>query len=92
MQTILARVCAIVMPLSFGKGVMTSLGSTLLRAFFMVHTVTRYTQPTADEVRGALNRIIASDPLRRSAQLVAFLRFVVEAKLRGDGHLMRNMQ
>jgi hypothetical protein len=78
------------MPLSFGKGVMTSLGpNALVRAFFMVHTVTGYAQPTADEVRGALNRIIASDPLRRSAQLVAFLRFVVEAKLRGDGHLIK---
>jgi TolB-like protein len=40
--------------------------------------------PTAVEVRAALDQIIASDDFRRSAQLAAFLRFVVEATLRGE--------
>jgi len=40
-------------------------------------------RPTADEVRAALDRIAASDAFRACPQLVAFLRYVVEATLRG---------
>jgi hypothetical protein len=39
--------------------------------------------PTADEVRAALERIVASSGFRRSPQLIAFLRFVVESVLGG---------
>ena len=39
----------------------------------------------AQEVRAALERVLASEAFRGSAQLVAFLRFVVEAALRGEG-------
>ena len=45
--------------------------------------------PTHDEVHAALNRVIASEALRGSPQLIAFLRFVVEATLRGEGHLIK---
>jgi hypothetical protein len=38
---------------------------------------------TADEVRATLDRIAASEAFRASPQLVAFLRYVVEATLRG---------
>src|SRR5262249_7825052 len=41
--------------------------------------------PTYDEVRAALERVVASDMLRHSPQLAAFLRFIVEATLRGEG-------
>lgn len=40
-------------------------------------------RPTADEVRAALDRIAASDAFRACPQLIAFLRYVVEATLRG---------
>jgi tetratricopeptide (TPR) repeat protein len=36
------------------------------------------------DIRAALDRVVASDLLRASPQLAAFLRFVVEATLRGD--------
>jgi len=39
--------------------------------------------PTPDEVRAALDRIVASDVFRASPQLAAFLRFVVDAALQG---------
>jgi TolB-like protein len=42
-------------------------------------------EPARDEVRAALDRIIASDMLRHSPQLIAFLRFVVETTLCGGG-------
>jgi len=45
---------------------------------------TRPGSPTNDEVRTALNRVIASEALRGSPQLIAFLRFVVEATLGGE--------
>src|SRR5262249_45355136 len=45
------------------------------------------TDPTNDEVRAALNRV--SEALRSSPQLIAFLRFVVEASLRGESHLIK---
>src|SRR5262245_9347654 len=41
--------------------------------------------PTCDEVHAALNRVVASDMFRHSPQLVAFLRFIVERTLRGEG-------
>src|SRR5437763_5295126 len=40
-------------------------------------------RPTTDEIRAALDRIAASEEFRASPQLVAFLRYVVEATLRG---------
>jgi tetratricopeptide (TPR) repeat protein len=41
-------------------------------------------KPSAAEIRGALARLIASDALRASPQLSAFLTFVVDAELRGE--------
>jgi tetratricopeptide (TPR) repeat protein len=41
-------------------------------------------RPSAQEVRAALERVVASEVMRSSPQLTAFLRFVVEAVL--DGH------
>ena len=40
--------------------------------------------PNPDEVRGAVERLVASDSLRASPQLAAFLSFVAEAMLRGE--------
>src|SRR5262245_20399250 len=40
-------------------------------------------RPAAEEVRAALERIAASDAFRACPQLIAFLRYVVEATLRG---------
>ena len=40
-------------------------------------------RPNADEIRAALERMAASEAFRGSPQLVAFLRYVVEATLRG---------
>ncbi|MGC1467507.1 MAG: hypothetical protein WA792_17450 [Pseudolabrys sp.] len=45
--------------------------------------------PTADDVRAALNSVLASDVLRNSPQLAAFLRFVVEAVLHGNGERIK---
>src|SRR5688572_1791651 len=39
--------------------------------------------PNADEIRAALEHMAASEAFRGSPQLVAFLRYVVEARLRG---------
>src|SRR4051812_29316764 len=39
--------------------------------------------PTVDDVRAALDRIAASEAFRACPQLVAFLRYVVEATLSG---------
>ena len=41
-------------------------------------------RPTMEEVRAALDRIAASEVFCACPQLVAFLRYVVEATLRGD--------
>jgi len=41
--------------------------------------------PSGAEIHAALERIVASDMFRMSPQLAAFLRFVVEATLRGEG-------
>ena len=40
--------------------------------------------PSAAEVRAALDRLVAGGIFRRSTQLAAFLRFVVETTLRGE--------
>ena len=42
------------------------------------------TDPTPDEVRAALERMADNDGFRNSPQLAAFLRFTVEAVLRGE--------
>ncbi len=41
-------------------------------------------QPAPAAVRAALERVLASEPFRGSPQLATFLRFVVEAVLRGE--------
>jgi len=41
-------------------------------------------EPSAQEIRAALERVAASDVMRASPQLAAFLRFVVEAVLDGN--------
>lgn len=45
--------------------------------------------PSPDEVRAELERILASEPFRASAQLRAFLRYIVEATLNGEGARIR---
>src|SRR3954471_8992798 len=40
--------------------------------------------PNADEVRAVLGHMATSEAFRGSPQLVAFLRYVVEATLRGE--------
>jgi hypothetical protein len=42
-------------------------------------------EPRADEIRAAVERIVASDMLRNSPQLIAILRFIVERTLCGQG-------
>lgn len=46
-------------------------------------------QPAVDEIRAALDKIAASEVLRHSPQLIAFLRFVVEAALRGESERIK---
>src|SRR5262249_49313826 len=41
-------------------------------------------RPSAQEIRAALERVAASEVMRSSPQLTAFLRFVVEAVLEGN--------
>src|SRR5215470_10140557 len=41
-------------------------------------------RPSAREIRAALERVLASDVMRSSPQLAAFLRFVVDAVLEGN--------
>jgi tetratricopeptide (TPR) repeat protein/TolB-like protein len=45
--------------------------------------------PSVTEIRAALERVLASDMFRVSPQLVAFLRFVVEATLGGEGERIK---
>jgi len=45
--------------------------------------------PTNDEIRAALDRVIASEALQNSPHLIAFLRFVVDATLRGESHQIK---
>ena len=51
--------------------------------------VERGPMPSADEVRAELERIVASEPFRPSAQLQVFLRFVVESTLKGEAERIR---
>jgi hypothetical protein len=46
--------------------------------------------PTAEEIRAAVERIVVSSPFRRSPQLVAFLRFVVESALDGKADYIKS--
>jgi len=46
-------------------------------------------RPSADEIRGALGRMAASEAFRASPQLISFLRYVVEATLRGEQHRIK---
>src|SRR5215471_9929483 len=50
----------------------------------MNHEGTGGGRPGAQEIRAALERVVASDVMRSSPQLTAFLRFVVEAVLEGN--------
>jgi len=45
--------------------------------------------PDPDEVRGALERVIASEELRASPQFVAFLGFVVDTVQRGEANRIK---
>jgi TolB-like protein len=45
--------------------------------------------PGPDEVRSALERIVASEALRASPQLAMFLSFVVETELRGESNRIK---
>ena len=64
-------------------------GLILVDAFFRANGIVGWMatrEPSAEEVRTAVDRVIASGALFGSAQLIAFLRFVVEATLRGEAH------
>jgi TolB-like protein len=45
--------------------------------------------PAVGEIRAALDKITGSEVFRPSPQLIAFLRFVVEATLRGEGERIK---
>jgi PAS domain S-box-containing protein len=45
--------------------------------------------PSEEELRAALDRIVASQAFRTSPQLAAFLRFVIEATLRGEAERIK---
>ena len=45
---------------------------------------------TAEEIRAVLERIVVSSSFRRSPQLVAFLRFVVELTLGGNAKYIKS--
>jgi hypothetical protein len=46
--------------------------------------------PTAAEMRAAVEHIVVSSPFRRSPQLVAFLRFVVDLTLAGKAECIKS--
>jgi len=46
-------------------------------------------EPALDEIRVALDKITGSEVFRHSPQLIAFLRFVVEAALRGESERIK---
>jgi hypothetical protein len=46
--------------------------------------------PTEEEIRVAVEHIVLSSPFRRSPQLVAFIRFVVEAALGGKAEYIKS--
>lgn len=45
--------------------------------------------PARGEIRAALDQITESEVFRHSPQLIAFLRFVVEAALRGESERIK---
>src|ERR1700733_15811523 len=45
---------------------------------------------TAEEIRAAVERVVTSSSFRRSPQLVAFLRFVVESVLGGKAGYIKS--
>ena len=47
-------------------------------------------EPTAAEIRSAVDRIVASPGFRYSPQLVSFLRYVVESTLTGKAHALKS--
>src|SRR5947207_5631177 len=47
------------------------------------------TRPTNDEIRAAIDRVIGSEALRSSPQLIAFLRFVGRGDVAGELHLIK---
>src|SRR5215469_5886659 len=49
----------------------------------------RETTPCADEIRAALEHMAGSEAFRGSPQLVSFLRYVVEATLRGTSERIK---
>jgi TolB-like protein len=54
------------------------------RSVYMNQEFTGAGRPSAQEIRAALERVVASEVMRSSPQLTAFLRFVVEAVLEGS--------
>jgi PAS domain S-box-containing protein len=54
------------------------------RAFASVAENEARKDPSGTEIRAALERMVASESFRTCPQLSAFLRFVIEAKLRGE--------
>jgi len=54
-----------------------------------IETQARPDTPSAAEVRAQVERMAVSDVFRTSPQLVAFLRFCVEAVLNGDGQRLK---
>jgi hypothetical protein len=46
-------------------------------------------EPGLGEVKAALDKITGSEIFRHSPQLIAFLRFVVEAALRGESERIK---
>src|ERR1700749_939292 len=45
--------------------------------------------PAPDEMRAAIERMVGGEPFSRSPQLGAFLRFVVDATLRGNANRIK---
>jgi hypothetical protein len=56
----------------------------------MTITNDRNDVPTAEEIRAAVERIVVSSPFRRSPQLIAFLRFIVELALCGKAKYIKS--
>ena len=70
--------------LAFMKMAEGSGGQPPRKAFFRRPWISPGGDPRPEEIRAALDRVVASDVLRHSPQLVAVLRFIVEATLRGE--------
>jgi len=54
------------------------------RAFASVAENKAHKEPSGTEIRAALERMVASESFRTCPRLAAFLRFVIEATLRGE--------